>query len=46
VNEQGKVRVGNTNVTVRCLAIREDALRIQIVGSGEERELRLKPAKP
>jgi hypothetical protein len=46
VNEQGRVRVGKTNVTVRCLAIRQDAVRIRIVGSGEERELRLKPAEP
>jgi hypothetical protein len=41
VNEQGRVRVGKTNVTIRCLAIRPDAVRIQIIGSGEERELRL-----
>lgn len=42
VNETGKLRLGNTNVTIRCLAIREDAVRIQIVGSEEERELRFK----
>jgi hypothetical protein len=41
VNEQGRVRVGKTNVVIRCLAIRPDAVRIQIIGSGEERELRL-----
>ena len=46
VNEQGKVRVGKTNVTVRCLSIRPDAVRIQIVGSGEERELRLRTQSP
>jgi hypothetical protein len=46
VKEQGKVRVGRTNVTIRCLAIHRDAVRIQIVGSGEERELRLKAASP
>ena len=44
VNEEGKVRVGKTNVTIRCLAIRQDAVRIRIVGTGEERELRLKTA--
>jgi hypothetical protein len=42
VNEEGKVRVGRTNVAIRCLAIRQDSVRIRIVGSGEERELRLK----
>ena len=46
VNEQGRVRVGNTNVTIRCLAIQPDAVRIRIVGSGEERELRLRDDSP
>jgi hypothetical protein len=36
--------VGKTNVTIRCLVIRQDAVRIQVVGSGEEQELRLKMA--
>jgi hypothetical protein len=44
VNEQGKVRVGKTNLTIRCLAIRQGSVRIRIVSSGEERELRLKAA--
>jgi hypothetical protein len=44
VNEEGKVRVGKTNVTIRCLAIHQDSVRIRIIGSGEERELRLKTA--
>jgi len=44
VNEEGKVRVGQTNVTIRCLAIRQDAARVRIVGTGEERELQLKTA--
>jgi hypothetical protein len=44
VNEEGKVRVGKTNVTIRCLAIGQDGVRIRIVGTGEERELRLKTA--
>jgi hypothetical protein len=44
LNEEGKVRVGKTNVTIRCLAIRQDSVRISIVGSGEEQELRLKTA--
>ena len=40
--EEGKVRVGKTNVTVRCLDIRQDSVRIQLLGSGEQQELRLK----
>ena len=44
LNEEGKVCVGKTNLTIRCLAIRQDSVRISIVGSGEERELRLKTA--
>jgi hypothetical protein len=46
VNEQGRVRIGKTNVTVRCLSIRPDAVRIRIIGSGEERELRLRRDLP
>ena len=42
VNEEGKVRVGKTNVTIRCLAIHQDSVRIRIISSGEERELLLK----
>src|ERR1035438_7294875 len=44
VNEEGKVRVGKTNLTIRCLAIGQDSARIRIVGLGEEQELRLKTA--
>ena len=44
VNEEGMVRVGKTNLTIRCLAIGQDSARIRIVGSGEEQELRLKTA--
>ena len=39
--ESGNVRVGTTNVTIRCLAVRKDSARIQIVGSSEEIELSL-----
>jgi hypothetical protein len=42
VNEEGKVRLGATNVTIRCLAIEERAVRVRIAGSGEERELQIK----
>jgi hypothetical protein len=42
-NEQGKVRLGTTNVNVRCLSIRKDGVRVQLVNSAEERELTLHP---
>jgi len=44
-NEQGKVRVGTTNVNVRCLSIRKDAVRIRLEDSAEEKELKLQPGK-
>lgn len=44
VNEQGKVRVGKTNVAIRCLAIRQDGVRIQLLSSGQEQDLPLKSA--
>jgi hypothetical protein len=40
--EEGKVQLAHTNVTVRCLTIREDSVVIQIVGSDEQQTLRLK----
>jgi len=46
VNEQALVRMGKTNVSIRCLVIRQDAVRILVVGSGEERELRFKRPAP
>lgn len=42
VQEEGKVRLGTTNVTVRCLAIRQNAVRIQVSGTPGEQELVLK----
>ncbi|HEY2081442.1 MAG TPA: hypothetical protein VGI88_01565, partial [Verrucomicrobiae bacterium] len=42
VGESEKIRVGKTNILVRCLEIRDDSVRIQIVTSGEERVLSLK----
>jgi len=42
VNDEAPVPLGKTNVTIRCLAIREDSVTIQIVGTGETRELRMK----
>jgi hypothetical protein len=40
--ESGKVRVGGTNITIRCLAISDNSVRIQIVGSSKEEELLLR----
>jgi len=40
-NEEGKVRVGKTNVVVRCLEISENAVVIQARGSAQRMELRL-----
>jgi hypothetical protein len=40
-NEEGKVGLGKTNVLLRCLEIQRDRVRVLIVGSGEQRELRL-----
>ena len=42
VQEEGKVRLGTTNVTVKCLAIRQNAVCIRVNGSAEEQELMLK----
>ena len=42
LQEEGKVRLLATNLTVRCLAIRQDAVRVRIANSGEELELFLK----
>jgi hypothetical protein len=39
---QARVRLGKTNVTVRCLAIREDSVVIQCAESGQAQTLRLK----
>jgi hypothetical protein len=40
VGETGKVRLAHTNLTVKCLAIRADGVSVEVVGSGERRELR------
>jgi len=41
VGESAKVRVGTTNVTVRCLEISERSVRIQMVDSGSVTNLQL-----
>lgn len=40
--EKGKVRVGKTNVTVRCLEIRGGSVVVQVEGSDEKKELFLR----
>jgi hypothetical protein len=44
--EIGRIRVGKTNLLVRCLSLGENSVRIQNLASGEIQELRLKPHKP
>jgi hypothetical protein len=41
LNEQARVRLGESNVTVRCLQILDDAVVIQVAGEKEPRTLRL-----
>lgn len=43
LNEQGRVRVGTTNLTVRCLKISERSVVVQLLATGERRELFLVP---
>ncbi len=45
-NESAIVRVGSTNVTVRCLEIRERSTVIKVQETGEERELFISTAAP
>jgi hypothetical protein len=40
-NEQGRIRLGSTNVLIRCVAIRQDGVTIRMVNSGEEKMLAL-----
>jgi hypothetical protein len=44
-NEIARVRVGNTNVTVRCLEISEASVTVQVNGSRERTQLVLKSAE-
>jgi hypothetical protein len=41
--ELNQVKIGGTNVTIRCLEIRKKSVRIQNVDSGKEQELSLSP---
>jgi hypothetical protein len=40
-NDQNQVKVGGSNVIIRCLGIQKTSVRIQDVNSGKEQELRL-----
>lgn len=42
-DEQARVRIGNTNVLVRCLSISEDSVQLRVAGSSTQQTLRLKP---
>jgi hypothetical protein len=42
--DTGRVPVGQSNSLIRCLEIRPDAVRIQLLDSGEEKVLRMKDA--
>jgi hypothetical protein len=42
VQEEGKVRLGTSNVLVRCVAIRQNSVRVRVNGAAEEQELVLK----
>jgi hypothetical protein len=43
-NEQAKVRIGATNLMIRCLSIRGGKVKVLLVGSGKTEELVLKQA--
>ena len=40
-NEQGKVRLFDSNVVLRCLEIRRDSVMVQVAGESEPRTLKL-----
>jgi hypothetical protein len=40
-NDQNPVKIGGTNVMIRCLGIQKTSVRVQDVRSGKEQELRL-----
>jgi len=40
-NDQNAVKIGGTNIMIRCLGIQKTSVRIQNVNTGKEQELRL-----
>lgn len=45
VNEQAKVRLGNSNIIVRCVQILDDAVVVKVGHETETRVLRLNPSR-
>jgi hypothetical protein len=45
VGETAAVQVGTSNVTVQCLTITADTVRVRITDAGQERELHLTDRK-
>ena len=43
VNESARVRLGASNVVVRCLEIRAEAVVVQVEGAAEKQELSVRP---
>jgi len=43
VNEVNKVRLGSSNIVVRCISISQDSVIVQVAGSGEQQTLKLTP---
>jgi hypothetical protein len=41
VNDENKVRLGSSNVIVRCIAIRQDAVVVRVNGASEQQTLKL-----
>ena len=40
--DEGRIRLADTNLTLRCVSVQKDRVRIRILSSGEEQELVLK----
>jgi len=40
--EEGKIRITETNLALRCLTVQQDRVRIKLLSTGEEQELILK----
>lgn len=41
-SEEAKVRLGDTNITIRCVSISEDSVVVQAVGTNESQTLKLR----
>jgi hypothetical protein len=45
VGESGKVRISTSNLTIRCVSIATNSVRVQIIPGEAEQELPLKTKK-